>query len=811
MFSILPLLLVLIPQSGPPTDGLPPVKDQVRVLLRGPVEADLLRQVASDFDDHRPLGADGSAVVYADDAEQARLAAMGFQLLVEIEDLSGFYSARAQADLAGRSAAGGSMGGFKTLAEILAEMDRLTATYPALVSPRFSIGTSGEGRAIWAQRISDNPGVDEAGEPVAWFDALHHAREPMSGESLLLFADWLLTRYGSDPLATRLIDSRNIMIVPCVNPDGYEYNRQIASNGGGMWRKNRRNNGGGVYGVDLNRNYGWEWGSQWSGSSSDPSSDVYRGPSAFSEPETRACRDRLALHPPGMSISAHTYSDLWLYSWGYTTILTSENAIFRAYGARMTQGNGWPYGTVWELLYTANGGSVDWHYGAHGTYAFTPEIGSDSDGFWPAPSRIPALFQDALPGYLMTAMWTGGYAEKSGQALTEVSGDGDAWPEPGETWGLALDFENYGTQAIALTLDLISNDAAVTVVAGSASANLGVRSSGTAGGLRLRFESSAETGRPYILDLDTTWDGVTTTETVEIVLGQPRVLFHDDMETPGFGWTTTTTGANYGFERAVPQATSSGGQALQPGTDSPAGSGVNCWVTGAAAGSGAGTNDVDGTTTLTSPRFDGSAFSWLELGYARWFANLPGGPLDDHMLVEVSNDDGATWTTLENTGNANSWSTVAVSLTDRIVPTARMRLRFTVADSPNDDLTEGCVDDLELRTISSLPTLGAFGDPALGGSMRLRLEGPANKSFRLARSFSAGSGRTIGGIAGLLYLRGNIADVANGSTAGNGSAVIAATIPNDPALAGRTIYLQAAFDLGGAQAALSNLLTLVLG
>lgn len=785
-----------------------PVKDLVEVRLRGPSEASWLFQVATDPLDEVPITPDGRALVLAGDAEQAFLAALGFRLRVLQEDLAGFYAARAAAD-PGSRAAGGSMGGFRTWAEILQEMDRLAATYPNLVSPRFSIGTSIEGRPIWAMRLSDNPTVSEPGEPVAWFDALHHAREPMSGESVLLFADWLCQRHGSGALATRLLESRDILIMPCANPDGYEYNRQIAPNGGGLWRKNRRNNGGGSFGVDLNRNYGWEWGPQWPGSSGDPNSEIYRGTAPFSEPETRAFRDALAVKPPGMSVSAHTYSNLWIYSWGYSTYYTPENSIFRYYGQRMTEENGWPYGTSWEVLYIANGVSIDWHYGTHGTYAFTPEIGGDGDGFWPAPSRIPALFEAVLPAYLMVAMWTGSYAERTDAAYSQVLGDGDPWMEPGETWDVALTYGNAGRSAVSLSLELRSPTPDVVVEVGSSSVTVPVRGSATAPALRVRFASGAQAGVPYDLELRETWDGVTTSEALTLVLGQPRVLGHDDMELADFGWSVSNQ-TNWSWERAAPQRTTSSGQTVQPGNDNPASSGTLCWVTGAAAGSSAGANDVDGTTRLTSPLFRASGFAHLELEYARWFANLPGSALDDELVVEASGDGGATWTRLEATPNANSWRTVRFDLEDFVPLTERMRLRFTAADEPNNDLTEGLLDDVYLRAVSELPSLGAWGEVALGASVRLFVDGPPSVSYKVLWSFTSGPGVPVPGIEGLYYLTGRVRELLRGTANASGLVDLLVTVPNNPALAGRTVYLQALLDEGGPEAAYSNLLTLVV-
>jgi murein tripeptide amidase MpaA len=199
-------------------------------------------------------------------------------------------------------AATASMGGFRTLAEIETALDWLSENFPTVVSPKFSIGQSIEGRDLWAIRLSDNPAVYEPDEPTVWFDALHHAREPMSAEAVLRFAYTLAAQYGTDAGTTRLIDSRNIILLPCVNPDGYEYNRMQYPNGGGQWRKNRRDNGDGSFGVDLNRNYSWQWGRD----ARLPSSPIYQGSAPFSEPETAAIRDFFAAtNPHGVYLRPH--------------------------------------------------------------------------------------------------------------------------------------------------------------------------------------------------------------------------------------------------------------------------------------------------------------------------------------------------------------------------------------------------------------------------------------------------------------------------------------------------------------------------
>ena len=440
---LLSLALLQSPVQLPIQSPVPapiPRKDLCEVNVRDARGLQRLAAAVTDLDDHAPLE-DGWARIYSNPAEEARLVRAGFELRVVQDDLGSYYAERA-AQGSHPAVMGGSMGGFKTLAEIETEMDRLASTYPTLVSPKFSLGNSVEARPLWCMRVSDNPGIEEAGEPIVFYDALHHAREPMSAEALLLYVDWLCTHYGSDSVATRILDTRQLYIAPCANPDGYEYNRTTNPGGGGMWRKNRRNNNDGTFGVDLNRNYGWEWGPQWNGSSGVTSNETYRGPSPNSEPEVQALEAFQTVHHPVVSVSNHTYSNLWLIPWGYDLVFTQDDPALQWYVAQFAATNGYAHGTVPQVLYLANGINMDWAYGQNGTFAFSPEIGGSSDGFWPLPARIPQLFEDVRPGLTMASMWAGAWPEVSGATWTEVSGDGDAYREAGEVWQLRVDFRN---------------------------------------------------------------------------------------------------------------------------------------------------------------------------------------------------------------------------------------------------------------------------------------------------------------------------------------------------------------------------------
>ena len=180
----------------------------------------------------------------------------------------------------------GSMGGYFTYAEIQSKLDSMAILFPNLVKAKAPLDSlSNEGRPVYWLKISDNPNVDE-NEPEILYTAVHHAREPNSVSQLIMYMYYLLENYNSNAEVKYLVDNLEMYFVPVVNPDGYIHNETNNPNGGGMWRKNRRDNLDGEWGVDLNRNYGWNWGLDNTGSSPNTQSDTYRGDSAFSEAET---------------------------------------------------------------------------------------------------------------------------------------------------------------------------------------------------------------------------------------------------------------------------------------------------------------------------------------------------------------------------------------------------------------------------------------------------------------------------------------------------------------------------------------------
>lgn len=296
----------------------------------------------------------------------------------------------------------GSMGGFFTYDEINTRLEELSQLFPDLVTARQQIGTgtSIEGRPLYFVKISDNPDFDDPEEPDVLIDALHHAREPAGMQQLFFYIYYLLENYETDADIKFIIDNTEIFFIPCVNPDGYLYNETIEPSGGGMWRKNRRNNGS-SYGVDLNRNYSYAWG--YPGTDTNPNSGSYAGTSEFSEPETQLMKKFAETHKFETGITNHTYGNMLIYPWCYTitNYQTPHHSIFIEYAQMLTAENGFEYGTPYQVLgYYCTGVSIDWMYGEQDTknmmMSLATEAGSQSDGNWPQTNRIEDICRDFM-------------------------------------------------------------------------------------------------------------------------------------------------------------------------------------------------------------------------------------------------------------------------------------------------------------------------------------------------------------------------------------------------------------------------------
>jgi len=273
--------------------------------------------------------------------------------------------------------------GYHGADQVAALLAQFQNQYPTLAK-RIRIGQSHEGRQIWALKISDNVDLDEE-ESAIVFDANIHAREYPPTEVALDIIHRLLTRYALDQRYRAWVDHLEIYVIPCLNPDGRKKSDDINL----AWRKNARdNNGNGFFeinqdGVDLNRNAPFMWGSDDSGSSPHPTSEIYRGPAPASEPETQAILGLLDRLRPAYHLSMHSYSALILSPYGDLNADGPQPEPMRPLGEIVaglcTDEDGEAYGfTGHHGGLPSNGLLTDSAHAMHGVFSYTAEIGAES-------------------------------------------------------------------------------------------------------------------------------------------------------------------------------------------------------------------------------------------------------------------------------------------------------------------------------------------------------------------------------------------------------------------------------------------------
>ena len=506
-----------------------------------------------------------------------------------------------------------SMSGYHNYVEMVATIKQAALSYPSIVKV-FSIGKSYQGRDIWAVKISDHVATDE-NEPEVLIDALHHAREHLSTEQALALIRWLTTGYGKDSTVTRLVNTREIYVIPALNPDGMRYD--LTGSPFRAWRKNRQPNAGSsAIGTDLNRNYGWHFGC-CGGSSGNPASLTYRGPRAFSAPETQAFRNFVlsrvvnGVQQIRTHVTLHTNGKLVLWPYGYTRTnipadMTSlDHAAFVRLGMAMAALNGYRAEQSSDM-YITDGDQIDWLYGAQRIFTFTFEL-------YPAESATVA---------------------------------GDFYPDDSH-----------------IAAETARNRSALLLLIDRA-------------------------GCPYA--------AISTAH-----LAQDCGAMYDDFEM-NRAWTvnplrtdTATAGA---WQVANPAGTSLGGAKQLDVTVS----GRQSLVTGAAAGTSANANDVDGGTTMIRSRAvalpaDAAAIGLMTFRYS--FAHDAASTAEDSLQVMVEAEDGTRTTVFEVAGapvNANgAWRYASASM----APFAGQTIRIVVAatDGGANNLVEAQVDDLRIR------------------------------------------------------------------------------------------------------------------
>lgn len=703
--------------------------------------------------DHFSVEKDNSIVAFVNDDEFSILKSLGarneviidnwFEYYANLQMMSS-YQIEDQIEKS-KSAYGvsgfhfGSMGGYLTLEEINAELDTLKNLFPNLITAKVSQGSSFENRPIYMVKISDNPNVDEE-EPEVLYTALHHAREPMSMMQMFYFMYYLLENYNSDPAVQYLVNNRELYFIPVVNPDGYEYNRITYPNGGGMWRKNRRNNGS-TYGVDLNRNYGPTnyWNAPNGGSSTNPGSDTYRGTAPFSEPETQIIRDFLASRKIKTALNYHTYSNLLIYPYGALSYETPDSSIFREYAVDMTEYNQYAYGTDMQTVgYSTRGNSDDFFYDGDTVansgkiFAMTPEVGSSSDNFWPAQSRIFPLAQENLHPNLYYAWVAGDYVSLDNPNFTQD------YFLPGETIGIFPSFKNRGlSSASSIHAEMISLSSYLSI--NNAVINLdSIESRSTIISTNpFSFKISNSTPLETKIDLLFTTSAssvVMSTDTISIFVGQPEFIYADTSNNLLANWVISSSPAAPAWDVTTNTFYSS----------------PSCYTD---SKTGNYANNATVTMTLNNP-IDLSGYSnpilifWTKYEIeSNW----------DYGQVEVSTNDGSTWAPLAGNytnsgigtfqtngqplydGVQSNWVREEMSLSS--YNSNLVKIRFKLKTDGSDQRDGWYIDDIAVVAYSAIPVeLISFSGLTEGSCVRLNWQTETelnNYGFEIERaSFS---------------------------------------------------------------------------
>ncbi len=305
-------------------------------------------------------------------------------------------------------AEGGINGAYHSALELETELRALESGFPDMARVHV-IGRTLEGRDILALQINGRLGLSPVAPSFLVLGA-HHAREWISVEVPFLFGKHLLENYASDAAVRDIVDRSDIWIVPMVNPDGLEYSIHVYR----YWRKNRRANADGTFGVDINRNYGYAWGFDDAGSSPAPGADDYRGAAPFSEPETAAVRDLFLSRSFRALVSFHSFGQDILYPWGYSPVPAPGRDVFADLGLKMSnliaavRGTLYGVGQSASFLYLTNGDLTDWALSVSGIPAFTielPPLDVLHGGFFNAESDIQGVFGENLPALMDLARW----------------------------------------------------------------------------------------------------------------------------------------------------------------------------------------------------------------------------------------------------------------------------------------------------------------------------------------------------------------------------------------------------------------------
>lgn len=573
----------------------------------------------------------------------------------------------------------GSMGGYLTYNEVVSKLDSMRMEYPQFISQKFSIGNTYEGRTMWAVRVTKNPDAP-SGRPEAFYNALIHAREPESMETQMYYFYWLFENYGIDPVATYILNSREIYWMPVFNADGYVYNQTTNPNGGGFWRCNRHGIGGCGW-VDLNRNFGTYqfWNSSNGGSSEDScsgGSSTYRGRSPFSEIETINYMNFVNSRNFNTTFNAHTYGNFLLKPWDWIDpVPTPDDNKFNRFLSDMSETSNYTTGSTSVTLgYFVRGGANDWVYNDsahtnHNIFGITPETGNE---FWPPQSEIIPFAQNMLYSNKYMSLIAGPFVNPLTQNFNQST------YSPGESGDMKIVFMNKGlmtTSNIKISLIPASVNFTIPVqqftypemisfAMDSSVFNFNIGSS-------VQLNSALKANLSLIMDTSTIYS-----KEIYIPVGDGIAILNDNAEGTFGNWVTNDT---WGITAA---------QSNSPAhsfTDSPTGN----------------YPDNANNSMTVSNAINVSAAPVVYLSFYHKYNTEENY---DFCYVEVSNDNGASWQTVKSySGILPIWTQKIFDITSYAAGSEEMKVRYRLSSDGNTVSDGWYVDDIKIINYNVSP------------------------------------------------------------------------------------------------------------
>jgi len=634
---------------------------------------------------------------------------------------------------------------YRTVEETFASAQSIVNNHPTLATWN-DVGNSWEktagigGYDMMVLKLTNSaiPGP----KPKLFINGDIHAREYTTAEMATRFGEYLIDNYGTDADATWILDYTEVHLMLHTNPDG----RKKAETGL-SWRKNTNQNYCGATsnsrGADLNRNFSYQWGC-CGGSSGYECDATYRGPYAASEPETQAVQNyMLAIFPDqrgtgettpapldatGVYIDLHSYSELVLWPWGYTSTQTGNATQLQTLGRKFAYWNSYtPQQSIG--LYPTDGTTDDYLYGELGVASYCFEMGTSffqSCSYFEGtivPEIMPALIYaakvsrtpymtpagpDALDLALSNSSVPAGTLVTLSGTVNDTRYYNGNGTEPTQNIAAAeyyVDTPPWGTGATAIAMS--ASDGSFNAKVEGVQAT--VDTTGWSQGKHTLFVRGK--------DANNNW-GAVSAIFLTITSGTPEPtpthtptpepgadLFVDDFET-NKGWTVNPSGTDTAttgmWERANPEGVDYSGAKQLDITHS----GSYDLVTGPLAGSSAGAYDIDGgVTSIRSPNIGLPTGLDITLSFYYYLAHYSNSGSDDFLRVKVVGS--TTQTVFQELGAADNdnavWDYFSTSLNSFAGQT--VYLLIEAADAGSGSLVEAAVDDVLVTTSGGpLPT-----------------------------------------------------------------------------------------------------------